>query len=96
MIFALFFNSHTLVSRRLFTLIFDHQPHKINRAFTLKVVGKKYKSDMDILTIGIFSRNPIEREKVYKILGEVDKIQILENDDINSRLSNYLIEKYGY
>ena len=85
-----------IVSRRLFTLIFDHQPHKISRAFTLKVVGKKYKSDMDILTIGIFSRNPIERKKVYEILGEVDKIQILENDDINGRLSNYLIEKYGY
>ena len=85
-----------IISKRLFTLIFDHEAHKISKAFTLKVIGKQYKSDSDILSIGVLSREPIEMTKVYNILGDIDDVRMLENGNVSDRLSKYLIEEYGY
>jgi len=85
-----------IISKRLFTLIFDHEAHKISKAFTLKVIGKQYKSDSDILSIGVLSREAIEMTKVYNILGDIDDVRMLENGNVSDRLSKYLIEEYGY
>ncbi|HHH51598.1 MAG TPA: hypothetical protein ENK76_04435 [Campylobacterales bacterium] len=85
-----------IVSRRLLTILFDHQPYKIQKAFTIKVISKQYNNDFDILTIGLFSRKPIEMMKVYEILGDIDDVRILEDSRMNDNLANYLIDEYGY
>lgn len=78
------------ITKRVFTIVFDHQPHKIQDAFSVKTIGKQYKSDLDILTIGLFSRRYIESSKVYEILGDIDDIRILEKSKIEENLANYL------
>jgi len=83
-----------IVNKRLFTITFDHEDYKITKAFTIKIVGKKYKSNADILTIGLMSREAIQIDKVCDILGDIDDIRILEDGNIDSRLTNYLMERY--
>jgi len=83
-----------IITKQLFTITFDHEEYKINRAFTIKIVVKKYKSDSDVLTIGIMSKKPIKTEKIYEILGDINDIRILENGNVNNRLIDYLMERY--
>jgi len=82
-----------IVDKRLFTITFDHEDYKINRAFTIKIVAKQYKSNNDILTIGIMSKEPIKTEKVCEILGDIDNVRILEKGNVDSRLTDYLMER---
>jgi len=81
-----------LETKRVSTIIFDHEDYTINRAFIIKMVAKQYKSNNDILTIGIMSKEPIKIEKVCEILGDIDDIRILENGSVDSRLTDYLME----
>ncbi len=78
------------ITKRVFTIVFDHQPHKIQDAFIVKTIGKQYKSDFDILTLGLFSRERIELSQVQKILGDIDDIRILEKSIVGENLSDYL------
>ena len=78
------------ITKRVFTIVFDHQPHKIKEAFTVNLIAKAYKSDFDILTIGLFSRESIETSKVQKILGDIADIRILEDSTIGGNLADYL------
>jgi hypothetical protein len=78
------------ITKRVLTIVFDHQPHKIQDAFLVKIIGKQYKSDFDILTIGLFSRKSIKTSKVQEILGDVDDIRILEDNTIGGNLADYL------
>jgi len=77
-------------TNRLVTITFDHQPYKIAHAFTVQVISKQFKSDMEILTIGIVSRHHIEMEDFQEILGDVDEVRVLEKESIQKRLSEYL------
>ena len=81
-------------TNRLVTITFDHQAYKTAHAFTVQVVGKQFKSDLELLSIGLFSRQPIEREGFQTILGDVDEVRILENENIQKRLSEYLGERF--
>ena len=84
------------ITQRLLTIVFDHQPHKTAHAFTVKVVGKQFKSELEILTIGLFSRHLIEVDRVQSILGDVDEVRVLENETIQRRLGEYLGEKFYF
>jgi len=79
-----------MVTKRLFTITFDHEEYKITKAFTIKIVAKKYKSDADIFTLGLISREAIKTEKVCEILGDIDNVRILGDGSVGSRLSDYL------
>ena len=81
---------------RLFTITFDHQPHKLQKAFLVKSVVKQHQKEFDIFTIGIFSRNPIEQSKAQQILGDIDSVKLLEPYSLSDRLSDYLVDEYGY
>ncbi len=81
-------------TRRLLTIIFDHQPHQTTHVFTVQVIAKQFKSDLEILTIGLFSRHKMEIEKAQNILGDVDEVRVLEKEGIQRRLGAYLSEKF--
>jgi hypothetical protein len=85
-----------IVTKRLFTIVFDHFPHKIQKAFTVKTIAKQYQGDSDMFAIGIFSRKPIKRTQVQEILGDINQVRLLEEPNIGHRLVNYLIDEYGY
>jgi len=83
-------------NKRLATLVFDHLPHKIQKAFTVKIIVKQYQRDSDMFAIGIFSRSPIHLPKVQEILGDIHQVRLLKEPNIGHRLVNYLIDTYGY
>ena len=62
---------------RLFTISFDHQIHKLQKAFLVKIVAKQHQRELDIFTIGIFSKNPIKISKAQEILGDMDIYNII-------------------
>jgi hypothetical protein len=84
------------ITKRLFSIIFDHQPYQIQKAFFTKNIAKQLKKELDIFVIGILSRKPIPIEKAKEILGNVDDVRFLEKNDMIEKLSEYLIENYGY
>ncbi len=83
-------------NERLFTITFDNHPHKLQKAFLVKSTSKQYKKESDIFAIGIFSKDKIEESKAKEILGDINRVRLLESPDIYDRLSNYLLGKYGY
>lgn len=83
-------------TKRLFTIVFDHQPYKIQKAFITKSISKQSEKEFDILAIGIFSRRPIDIEKAKEILGNSQEVRILEQGSTSDNLANYLIDTYGY
>lgn len=83
-------------TKRLATIVFDHLPYKIQKAFTVKIITKQHQRDSDIFAIGIFSRKPIKRTQVQEILGDINQVRLLEEPNIGHRLVNYLIDEYGY
>ena len=40
------------------------------------------------------SKEPIKIEKVCEILGDIDNVRILEKGSVDSRLTDYLMERY--
>jgi len=77
----------SLISKRLFTIVFDHSIYKIQKAFIVKSIAKEHQKESSILTIGIFSRKPIPLSKVEQILGNIDETRIIEKSTI---------DEYGY
>ena len=84
------------VTKRIFTIIFDHQEYKIQRAFLTKCIAKQSLREFDTLTIGIFSRKQIPIEEAKKILGDVNEIRVVEKENISNNLSTYLTDTYGF
>jgi hypothetical protein len=84
------------ITKRLFSIIFDHQPYQIQKAFFTKNIAKQIEKQLDIFSIGILSRKPIPLEKAKEILGNIYDVRFLEKNDMTDRLSDYLIENYGY
>jgi len=85
-----------LENKRLSTIVFDHLPHQIQKAFTVQIITKQYQRDSDMFAIGIFSRKPISPPKVQEILGDIQEVRVLEEPNIGHRLVHYLIDTYGY
>ena len=80
------------ITKRAVTVVFDHQPYKIQKAFFAKVIAKQLESDLDMFSIGIVSKRPIPREKAMEILGDVDEVRLLERVDMYRRLTDYLAD----
>ena len=68
----------------------------IEQAFIVKMIDKQYRNNLDMFTIGIFSKIEISEINVKEILGDIEAVRTLENRDIKKRLNNFLIEKDGY
>ena len=85
-----------LVNERLFSITFDNIPYKRQEAFVSKVISKQYRKNFEMMSFGIFSRNPIESSKVKEILGEVESVRLLESSTIEDKLTDYIIDTYGY
>jgi hypothetical protein len=83
-------------TKRLFTIIFDNQPYKIQKAFFTKNIAKQFETDLDIFSIGILSRKPIPIDKAIEILGDIDDVRFLEKSIMSQNLANYLTDNYGY
>ena len=84
------------ITKRLFTIIFDNQPYKIQKALFTKSIAKQFETDRDIFSIGIMSRKLIAIEKVLDILGDVDDVRFLEKNIMSEKLSDYLMDSFGY
>jgi hypothetical protein len=84
------------ITKRLFTIIFDNQPYKIQKAFFTKNIAKQFETDLDIFSIGILSRKPIPIDKAIKILGDIDDVRFLEKSIMSQNLADYLTDNYGY
>jgi len=84
------------ITKRLFTIVFDNQPYKIQKAFFTKNIAKQFETDLDIFSIGILSRKPIPIDKALEILGDVDDIRFLEKNTMSKKLADYLTDNYGY
>ena len=83
-------------TKRLMTIIFDHQHYQIQKAFFAKSIGKQFEKNLDMFTVGIFSRKPISIEKAKEILGNIEDVAFLEKNDMADRLGDYLVDNYGY
>jgi len=83
-------------TERMFSIIFDNNISKLSISFLVKFIGKKFSSDLELMSIGIMSRHIIELEKVQEILGDVDEVRLIEKESIQNRLSKYLTEKFYF
>jgi|GEM_PF-1387260 len=83
-------------TKQLLSMVFENDDYILNRAFLIKVMGKKFNSNLEVFTIGIISRHIIELEKAQEILGDVDDVRLIEPEAIQNRLSKYLTEKFYY
>jgi len=83
-------------TKQLLSVRFDNYRCKVNNAFLIKVVGKKFDTNLEVFTIGIMSRYCIDLENAQYILGDVDDIRFVEDISIQDRLSGYLAEKLYY
>jgi len=84
------------ITKRLFTIVFDNDPYKIQKAFFTKNVAKQFETDLDIFSTGILSRKPIPVDKALEILGDVDDVRLLEKSIMSKKLADYLTDSYGY
>jgi len=84
------------VTKRLFTIVFDNEPYKIQKAFFTKNIAKQFETDLDIFSIGILSKKPIPADKALEILGDVDDVRFLEKNIMSKKLADYLTDNYGY
>jgi hypothetical protein len=78
------------LTKRLSTIIFDHQPYQIQKAFFTKNIAKQIETNLDIFSIGILSRKPIPEDKVIEILGDIEDARFLEKGMMSKKLANYL------
>jgi len=81
-------------TKQLLSMVFENHDYLLNRAFLIKVMGKKFNTNLDLFTIGIMSRHKIPLEKAQHILGDVDDVRLIEPESIQDRLSDYLTEKF--
>ncbi len=80
------------ITKRGVIVVFDNQHYKIQKAFFAKVIAKQMESDLDMFSIGLFSRKAIAKDKAMEILGDVDGVRLLESVEMYRRLTNYLVE----
>ena len=85
-----------LENSNIITLVFDNSIDNIKHAFLVKVTGKAYKSEKDILSFAIISKKEIEENEVKKILGEKEQSILYPKGVIKEKLNQYLIKKFGY
>ena len=78
------------ITKRLSTIVFDHQPYQIQKAFFTKTIAKQIETNLDIFSIGIFSRKPIPEDKVIEILGDIEDARFLEKSIMSRKLTDYL------
>ncbi len=69
-------------TKRLLSIVFENQDYLLNRAFLIKVIGKMFKNNLDVFTIGIMSRHIIGFKKTQEILGDVDEVRLIEHEAI--------------
>lgn len=81
------------ITKRLFTMVFDHHPYLIQKAFFTKNIAKQFEKELDIFSVGILSRDRISIEKAKEILGDINEVTFLEENSIRERLSEYLRRK---
>ncbi len=81
-------------TKQLLSMVFENHDYLLNRAFLIKVMGKKFNSNLDLFTVGIMSRHKIPLEQAQHILGDVDDVRLIEPESIQDRLSDYLTEKF--
>ncbi len=83
------------INKRLFTMIFDHQPYQIQKAFFTKNIGKQIEKNLDMFALGILSRKKMSIKKAKEILGSFEDVTFLEDSKMSERLGDYLAETYG-
>ena len=81
-------------TKQLLSVRFDNDRCKVNDAFLIKIVAKKFDSNLDVFTIGIMSRYRIDLEDAQYILGDVDDTRFVEDISIQDRLSSHLVDKF--
>jgi len=64
--------------------------------FLVKMIDKQYRQNLDMFTIGLFSKKELAKDKVLNVLKEVDDVRLLEKPNIQKRLNDLLIEIKGY
>ena len=78
------------------SIILFEQEDIIEKAFVVKMIDKQYRNNLDMFTIGIFSKIEIKEQKVQEILDDIKNVRLLENRDIRRRVNDFLIENEGY
>ncbi len=81
-------------SKKLFSMIFDNQSYKLENACFTRNIDKQYEKELYLYSIGILSRKPIELEVAKNILGDMNKVRMLEENEMVDRLSIYLRDVY--
>lgn len=81
-------------SRITTTYMFDNSMQELNHAFLVKAIAKQYKSNRDMFTLGICSKEPIELQDIEYILGDGKEQTVFIDDLIKARLSNYIFKKH--
>jgi hypothetical protein len=64
--------------------------------FLVKMIDKQYRQNLDMFTIGLFSKKELSKDKVLNVLKEVNDVRLLEKPNIQKRLNDLLIEIKGY
>ena len=68
----------------------------IEKIFIVKMLNKQYRNQLDMFTIGIFSKSKITEEEAKEILGKIEDVRILEKREVKRRVDNFLIKTEGY
>jgi len=79
-----------ICTKRSFFLFFDNSSYKEQKVFIVKSFSKQINKDLDIFTIGIMSKESIPIDKIKEILGDINKVRLLEDNSILNRLTNYI------
>jgi len=62
---------------------FDHSKDKL---FWVNMIDKQYQTNLDMYSMGIFSREKLEECKARELLGDVNNVRILETSQARKRL----------
>jgi len=81
-------------SKMTTTYMLDNNLQEINHAFLVKAIAKQYKKSSDMFTLGICSKEPMDKDDIEYILGNEKEQILLIDDSIKARLSNYIFEKF--
>ncbi len=83
-------------TKQLISMVFENFHYTLNRAFLIKIMGKKFNSSLEVFTLGIMSRNIIDTKKAQEILGDIEESRCIEQESTQKRLEKYLIEKFYF
>jgi len=78
------------------SIILFVQEDIIEKAFVVKMIDKQYRDNLDMFTIGIFSKIELNEAKAKKILGNIESVRILEKRDMRRKVNKFLIVNDGY